>query len=233
MVLGKFFKKAKKALFKTPLGGISGIIIPSLKLTPKLFIKEPVKAIKRSAILGGAAAAALNPVGVAALATKAIPKTILGKVGAVFTGITAGTVLAKSKKARKAVSKAPETFVKTATTGGTIIAKTIETGKPGISAKDALITGGLAAGAVVGGVAIARTVKAVKEKALVPGTFAVPQTPLPQKSSIESPPGSIATPISAKTDAVTPKMLPNINIEIDIDNRRSRKRFINQQVLVN
>ena len=226
-----FLKSLKKGIAKTPLGGISGLVVKSLNVTPGLIKKSPVKAAKRSAILLGAGTAALNPVGAASIATKLIPTTLKGKVLGTFSAITGATVLAKSKKARKVVSKAPETFVKTATTGGTIIAKTIETGKPGISTKDALVTGGLAAGAVVGGVAIARTAKAVKEKALVPGAVAALPTPLPQKSSIENPPGAATAPIPSAATGTPPKMLPNIDIDINIDNRK-KKKFINQQVLI-
>jgi len=233
VVFGKLLKKTKKALTKSPLGGISGVLFKDLNVTPSLIKKKPVSAVKRSAVLGTAAAAALNPVGVASLAAKAIPKSFTGKASAALVGITGARILQKSPKARKVVSKTPEKFIKTGVKGGDIIAKTIETGDPGISPGKAVLAGGLAAGAVVGGAAIIRTVKGVKEKALTPGTFAVPPTPLPQKSSIESPPGAANLPVVKTPVATTPKLLPNIQIDIDIDNRRSTKKFINQQVLIN
>lgn len=213
----------------TPLGGTVKKTIATLKAPKK-------EIIKTGALAGGISLIAASPTTALSLASKAI-KSPVKTAGLAFSGITGATVLSKSKKAREAVKKAPETFVKTATTGGDIIAKTIETGDPGINSKDALIKGGLAAGAVVGGVAIAKTIKKAKEKSLDPGAVSIPSSPLPVKSSIENPVGAVSeTQETETTKKAEVPGIPRLNfkptIKISIDNKRATKKLINIGALV-
>lgn len=188
-------------------------------------------ALASAVLLGGGTA-----VGRTILAKAVVPKSIggLAKIPIVITG---GTVLFKSKKARKVV----DTFTDptTAIRGGEIIAETIETGKPGVSVKEAVVGGGLLAGAVVGGLAI------VKGSQILPDL-------LPDKQLIKEKPLGIEgeTPITPQTATITTgkkkykrrkvKKSPSVrqSVRVNIINRPTNtglritnKRYLNKELL--
>ncbi len=211
MVFGLKFKKPK-------LFGKSGILFG----TP-IPRKQIAIGIAPIATAGASILPALRGFGKAI-----IPKTLRGKVTASVLTLTGGTILAKSPKARKATKTAIPKIAKSPFVAGDIIAEVIETGKAPVSAKTALLTGGALAGAVVGGVAIAKGVKAVKEKALVPMGQLPAGIQTPDKQIIESPVG-MKKEKAVKDDVAT---MPSIDIDINLTNKQSNKRFINTGAVV-
>jgi hypothetical protein len=176
-----------------------------------------------------------------------IPKTIALKVGKAFVkrpikstakalgGITAGTVLVKSPKARKAVRKLPSQAVR----GGEIIAAQIEGKGKGIGIGKAILAGGLAAGGVVAAAKILPAVKKlIKGKPKAPSALTeniISQVPTAVTPQLE--PVGVAEQPKEPTEAVPAPVMPQINNritvrpEINVKVSRRKQTFINQQVL--
>lgn len=243
----KLKKKVKKLVLDLPLTGISGLITKSALITPRLIKTDPVGSATKAIVLGGIAAAALSPATAGRAAVSLIPKSVVGKVGAAFTGITVGTVLVKSPKARKAVSQAPKTFIQTGLTGGEIIADVIETGKPKVGAKEALITGGLLAGGIVAAVGAVAVVKSIKklpsilplDKTIVPAI--VPEKAIGLEGEIPILPetATITTgkkPYKRRRAKKTPSIRQSVRINIinkprNTGLRITNKRYLNAELL--
>lgn len=241
-----FFKKLKKGL-KTFIG------MQTLPLTPvgatiksvKGYFVEPKKQIAKEITKAGLVLGAMTPIGQTILmsAIKRPVKTIT----TILTATTLGTVLVKSPKVRKAGKKIVTGAPTLAVTGGKIIAETIETGKPPVSPKKALITGGVLAGVVVGGLVVKKGVEKVRAKTLeIPPTLSTSEEQLiPEKSiGIE---GEI--PVTPETTTITTgekpykeptaKKRPSIrqSVRVNIDSRskatgiKISKRYLNQEIL--
>lgn len=188
-------------------------------------------AVASALLLGGGTATGRTIVGKAV-----IPKSI-GGIAKIPLIITGTTILAKSKKARKVVDVATDPT--TAIRGGEIIAETIETGKPDVSVKEALVGGGLLAGAVVGGIGVVKGAKMLPD--ILPKDKLISEKPL----GIEG-----ETPLTPETATITTgrkpykrrraKKTPSVRqyVRVNIVNKPSNtgiritnKRYLNRELL--
>lgn len=182
-------------------------------------------AVASAVVVGGGTSA-----GRTFVAKTLIPKTPKGllKIPLAVTGLT---VLATSRKARKSVDVAtdPTTWVK----GGEIIGETIETGKPPLSPKEALLTGGLLAGGVVGAVAVTKGLDSLPS--------IIPEKPVGQSNQIPLTPATATiTTGKKKYKRRKAKKTPSVrqSVKINIINkprntgfRITNKRYLNKELL--
>lgn len=213
-----------------------------VKKTKKEGAKKTIlRTVRTTAVASAVLLGAGTTAGRTIVSKALIPKSI-GGIAKIPLAVTGVTVLAKSKKARKTVDVAtdPSTWVK----GGEIIGETIETGKPPVTIKQALVGGGLIAGAVVGGVAVAKGIKKIKEDPLI---FRAPQG---EQLITEKPLGIEGeTPILPETTTISPtrkaykrrraKKTPSVrqSVRINIVNKskatgiKISKRYLKQELL--
>jgi len=241
-----FFKKIAKGLKKDIAGGLD--LLSAGFSHPIKTIKDPVSAVKQTkkegagktivrtathtAMASGLLLGGGTAVGRKAVTKALIPKTAKGAVKATGVGLTAGGLLSASPKARKGVAKVlkdPAKLPETAFTGGQIAGKVIE-GKKTPDIKKALTTGGLLGAGAVAGLGVVKGVKKVKSmlgSGQLPSKDVVGSNiPQPNKQSLEM-------PIGAKSPTEIPKeQLPQIDIDINLTNKQSNKRFINTGAVV-
>jgi len=200
---------------------------------------DPLKVqLIKTGVVAGAGAVALglgNPV-IAPIVVKAAPKIVKAAVpktiGGALGTIAVSGVLVSSPKARQTAVNLPKTVF----TGGKIIGEVIETGKSPLTTGEALLKGGLAAAVVVGGAALVSGAKAIAKG----------RAPSLTNSQISSPGAippafdvvGIAEQVKEEPKAVVTPTMPTINNRISVKPiinvrvRNTRKKFINQQVLL-